>query len=238
MKKRPVLVVDDEISILRYVSALLRRNGYDTVTASNGEEGLILAEQENPMLVILDIMMPLVNGFEVCQRLREWSEVPLIMLSAKADENDKVKCLDLGADDYITKPFGAEELMARIRAVLRRTEAAGAVTDRPPFSAGELKISFAQRQVTMAGQEVRLTRTEFGLLQELALNAGKVLTHIHLLQKIWGPEYHDEKESLREFIRRLRSKLEPDRDNPSYILSVPGVGYQFRPEHPRESRTP
>ncbi len=228
MKKTCILVVDDEVSIIRFVSARLRKEGYEIITASNGEEALLRAEEENPTLVLLDIMMPKMDGFEVCRRLREWSEVPIIMLSAKGEESDKVKCLDLGADDYVTKPFGGEELLARVRAVLRRAEVTGAVSDRPPFTSGDLKISFAQRQVTVAGREVKLTPTEFGLLQELTLNAGKVLTHTHLLQKVWGPEYRDEKEYLHEFVRRLRNKLEPDKDNPSYIVSVSGVGYQFR----------
>ncbi len=228
MKKICILVVDDEVSIIRFVSARLRKEGYEIITASNGEEALLRAQEENPTLVLLDIMMPKMDGFEVCRRLREWSEVPIIMLSAKGEESDKVKCLDLGADDYLTKPFGWRELLARVRAVLRRAEVAGAVSDRPPFTSEDLKISFAQRQVTVAGREVKLTPTEFGLLQELTLNAGKVLTHTHLLQKVWGPEYRDEKEYLHEFVRRLRSKLEPDKENPGYIVSVPGIGYQFR----------
>ncbi len=218
--------MDDEVSILRYVSARLRKEGYEVVTASNGEEALQRAEEEPPVLVMLDIMMPEMDGYEVCHRLREWSEVPIIMLSARGDESDKVKCFELGADDYITKPFGSDELLARVKAVLRRTEVKSAPV-RPALACGELKVSFAQRQVTVAGREVKLTPTEFYLLQELTLNAGKVLTHAHLLQKIWGPEYRDEKEYLHEFARRLRKKLEPDRDNPRYIISVSGVGYQF-----------
>ena len=228
MKKTHILVVDDEVSIIRFVSARLRKEGYKIITASNGEEALLRAEEENLSLVLLDIMMPKMDGFEVCRRLREWSEVPIIMLSAKGEESDKVKCLDLGADDYITKPFGGEELLARVRAVLRRAEVAGAVSDRPPFTSEDLKISFAQRQVSIAGREVKLTPTEFALLQELTLNAGKVLTHTYLLQKVWGPEYRDEKEYLHEFVRRLRNKLEPDKKKPSYIISVPGIGYQFK----------
>jgi two-component system KDP operon response regulator KdpE len=228
MKKTCILVVDDEVSIIRFVSAHLRKEGYEIITASNGEEALLRAEEENPTLVLLDIMMPKMDGFEVCRRLREWSQVPIIMLSVKGEESDKVKCLDLGADDYVTKPFGGEELLARVRAVLRRAEVAGAVSDRPPFASGDLKISFAQRQVTVAGRDVKLTPTEFGLLQELTLNAGKILTHTHLLQKVWGPEYRDEKEYLHEFVRRLRNKLEPDKEKPRYIVSVPSIGYQFR----------
>jgi len=228
VKKNCILIVDDEVSILRYVSARLRKNGYDVVTAANGEEGLRKAEEENPALIILDIVMPKIDGFEVCHRLREWSDVPIIMLSAKGDENDKVKCLNLGADDYITKPFGTEELLARVGAVLRRAEATNAAPNRPPFTCGDLKISFAQRQVMVRGSKVKLTPTEFSLLQELVLNAGKVLTHTHLLQKVWGPEYRNEKEYLHEFVWRLRNKLEADRENPRYIISIAGVGYQFK----------
>lgn len=228
MKKICILVVDDEVSILRYVGARLRKEGYEVITAINGEEALVKAEEENPTLVILDIMMPKMDGFEVCSRLREWTEAPIIMLSARGDERDKVKCLDLGADDYITKPFDTEELLARVRAVLRRTELATSSPMHPPFACSDFQISFAQRQVTVAGNEVKLTPTEYNLLRELVLNAGKVLTHVQLLQKVWGPDYQDEKEYLHEFVRRLRNKLEPDKDNPRYIVSVPGVGYRFK----------
>ena len=228
MKRSSILIVDDEGSIIRYVSARLRKAGYGIITASNGEEALRRAEEEPPALVMLDIMMPKIDGFEVCRRLREWSDVPIIMLSAKGDEGDKVKCLGLGADDYITKPFGSDELLARVKAVLRRAEATAAPL-RPAFVSGELKVSFAQRQVTVAGREVKLTPTEFCLLQELTLHAGQVLTHTQLLQKVWGPEYRDEKEYVHEFIRRLRHKLEPDREIPRYIISVSGVGYEFHP---------
>jgi two-component system KDP operon response regulator KdpE len=236
MKKTNVLVVDDEVNVLRYVRACLQKDKYDVIMASDGEEALLRAEEENPMLVILDIMMPKLNGFEVCRRLREWSEVPIIMLSARADEGDKVKCLDLGADDYITKPFGADELLARVRALLRRAEAAVAVPTRPSFNSAELNISFAQRRVTMGDRELRLTPTEYNLLQELALNSGKVLTHTHLLNKVWGPEYRDETEYLHEYIRRLRNKLEPDKDNPAYIFSISGVGYRLRDEETQTER--
>lgn len=227
MVKACILVVDDELSILRYVSACLRKEGYEPVIANNGRDALTLAEEQNPRLVLLDIMMPLMDGFEVLRRLREWSHVPVIMVSAKADEKDKVKCLDLGADDYITKPFGIEEVLARVRAVLRRTEAASAPT-RTSFASGDLAISFAQRQVTVAGKEVKLTPTEYNLLQELVLNAGKVLTYTHLLNKVWGSEYRDEREYLHVFVRRLRAKLEPEAPEPKYITTVSGVGYQFK----------
>jgi len=228
MTKPGILVVDDELSILKYVSACLRREGYEPILANNGQDALVLAEEENPTLVILDIMMPKMDGFEVCQRLREWSQLPIIMLSARGDEEDKVKCLDLGADDYITKPFGVGELIARVRAVFRRTEAAGTIPTQPSFTSGDLEINFAQRRVTVAGEEVRLTPTEYALLQELSLNAGKVLTHTHLLNKVWGLEYREERQYLHVFTRRLRTKLEPDPTDPRYIMSVPGVGYQFK----------
>jgi len=228
MKKTCVLIVDDEVSILRYLQGILRGEGYEVVSASNGQEALRLAEEENPALIILDIMMPKLGGFEVCRKVREWLQSPIIMLSARDDEQDKVKCLDLGADDYITKPFGAEELLARIRAVFRRTNGSTPVTTPPSFTAGELNINFAQRQVTISGKEVKLTPTEYNLLQELTLNAGKVLTHSHLLNKVWGPEYGEEREYLHVFVRRLRNKIEYDPTDPHFIVTVPAVGYKLR----------
>jgi two-component system KDP operon response regulator KdpE len=182
---------------------------------------------ELPDLIILDIMMPKMDGFAVCRRLREWSQIPIIMLSARNDEKDKVQCLDLGADDYIVKPFGASELIARVSAVLRRTKTADASPVKSSIASGELAINFTKRQVTRAGVEVKLTPTEYALLRELALNSGKVLTHTHLLNQVWGPEYRDEREYLHVFVRRLRSKLEPNPDDPAYILTISGVGYQF-----------
>lgn len=228
MVKNRILIVDDELSILKYVSASLRQAEYEPFIASNGQDALVMAETESPALVLLDITMPGIDGFEVLRRLREWTHIPVIMVSARVDNNDKVKCLDLGADDYITKPFSIEELLARVRAVLRRTQ----VANEPAFSSfdyGDLSISFAQRQVKIAGKEVKLTPTEFNLLQEFILNAGKVLTHAHLLNKVWGPEYRDEREYLHVFVRRLRDKIEPGAAKPRYIQTVSGVGYQFKP---------
>ncbi|MBU2535548.1 MAG: response regulator transcription factor [Chloroflexi bacterium] len=226
MKKR-ILIVDDEVSILKFLRSNLEDRGYAVISASNGEEALNTIEMELPDLIVLDVMMPKMDGFEVCRRLREWSQIPIIMLSARGDEKDKVKCLDLGADDYIVKPFGANELMARVSAVLRRTKTADMSPVRSSIASGDLAINFAKRQITRAGTEVKLTPTEYALLQELAVNSGKVLTHTHLLNKVWGPEYRDEREYLHVFVRRLRSKLEPNPDNPTYILTVSGVGYQF-----------
>jgi two-component system KDP operon response regulator KdpE len=228
MKKTRILVVDDELSIIKFLRANLESKDYEVLAAMDGAEALQTFEMELPDLVILDIMMPKLDGFEVCRRLREWSQIPIIMLSARGDESDKVKCLDLGADDYITKPFGASELIARVKAVLRRTEAATTVPIKPSFTSGDLEINFAQRRVTVAGKEVKLTPTEYTLLQEFALNAGKVLTHTYLLNKVWGPEYREEREYLHVFIRRLRAKLEPDPTNPKCIMTVSGIGYQFK----------
>ena len=228
MKKTRILVVDDELSIIKFLRANLESKDYEVLAAMDGAEALHTIEMELPDLVILDIMMPKLDGFEVCRRLREWSQIPVIMLSARGDESDKVKCLDLGADDYITKPFGKDELIARVRAVTRRTETAASMPTQPSFTSGDLEISFAQRRVTVAGKEVKLTPTEYTLLQEFVLNAGKVLTHTHLLNKVWGPEYSEEREYLHVFVRRLRAKLEPAPTNPRYIVTVPGVGYQFK----------
>ncbi len=228
MRKPRTLIVDDEISIIKFLRANLEANGYEVTAALNGAEALHTFEMELPDLVILDIMMPEMDGFEVCRRLREWSQIPIIMLSARADESDKVKCLDLGADDYITKPFGKDELIARVKAVLRRTDMDTASPTQTSFSSRDLEINFAKRQVTMAGKEVKLTPTEFSLLQEFSLNAGKVLTHAHLLSRVWGAEYRDEREYLHVFVRRLRAKIEPDPTDPSYIMTVPGIGYQIK----------
>ncbi len=227
MKER-ILIVDDEPSILKFVRSNLQDKGYAVISATSGEEALHLIEMELPDLIILDIMMPGMDGFEVCRRLRQWSQTPIIMLSARGEEKDKVKCLDLGADDYIVKPFGANELMARVSAVLRRTRTTGTPPTKSSITSGDLVINLAKRQVTKAGMEVKLTPTEYALLQELAVNAGKVLTHSHLLHRVWGPEYREEREYLHVFVRRLRAKLEPDPNHPRYILTVSGVGYQFK----------
>jgi len=226
MKKR-ILIVDDELSILKFLRSNLEDSGYEVTSAANGEEALNTIERELPDLIILDVMMPKMDGFEVCRRLREWSQIPIIMLSARGDERDKVQCLDLGADDYIVKPFGSNELIARVSAVLRRTKTAITSPAKSSITSGDLVMNFAKRQVTRAGEDVKLTPTEYALLQELTVNSGKVLTHTHLLNKVWGPEYRDEREYLHVFVRRLRSKLEADPNNPTYILTVSGVGYQF-----------
>ena len=228
MHRLRILVVDDDLAVLKFVRANLQAAGYEVLTGLDGAEALQVIEKELPDLIILDIMMPTIDGFEVCRQIREWSQVPIVMLSARGDEEDKVKCLDLGADDYLTKPFGVQELMARVRAVFRRTEGASAISPEPTFTSGDLEVNFAQRKVTVADREVRLTPTEYRLLKELVLNAGKVLTHTYLLNRAWGSEYGQETQYLHVFARRLRAKLELEPANPRHIITVPGVGYRFK----------
>ena len=227
MNKPRVLVVDDDQAILRLLCANLKARGYEVTTAVNGEEALAELEMNLADLIILDIMMPKVDGVEVCRRIREWSQVPIIMLSARGDEKDKVKCLELGADDYLTKPFGVAELIARVKTALRHSGSSGAVPTQSTFSCGDIEVNFVKRRVTVRGTEVRLTPTEYSLLQQLVGNADKVLTHAMLLKRVWGEQYYSEKEYLRVFIGRLRKKLEPDPENPKYIITIPGVGYHF-----------
>ena len=226
MKKPRVLIVDDEPETVKYVSTNLRVRGYEVLTAEDGQTALSEFNRSLVDLVILDIMMPGPDGFEVCQAIRRQSDVPVIMLSARGRERDIVRALDLGADDYLTKPFGVEEMLARVRAALRRTSQTG-IVPRPPLVIDDLEIDFGSRVATIRGREVRLTPTEYDLMAHLAINAGRVLTHRSLLQAVWGPEYGDETEYLWAYIRRLRRKLEPDPSSPRYILTQPGVGYSF-----------
>ena len=227
MDKTHILVVDDDPAILRLVSTNLKARGYEVSTAMEGEESLEAVERDFIKLVILDLMMPKLDGVEVCRRIREWSKVPIIVLSARGDEKDKVKCLELGADDYLTKPFGIAELMARIKTALRHSADSRVSPAQSNFTCGDLEINFALRRVTVGGKEVTLTPTEYCLLQHLAVNADKVLTHSMILQSVWGSEYSSEKEYLRVFVGRLRKKIEPDQQNPRYIQTVPGVGYHI-----------
>ena len=225
MKKTRVLVVDDEPETLKYVGANLRARGFEVVTAADGTEALKQAAEDVFDLVLLDITMPGPDGFAVCQALRQQSTVPIIMLSARGQEKDKVRALDLGADDYITKPFGIEELLARARSTLRRSQQETSTAG--PLVIGDLVINFAERRVTRAGEEVKLTPTEYELLVQLARSAGKVLSHTMLLQRVWGPEYGEESDYLWAYMRRLRRKLEAEPDHPRYLLTEPGVGYRM-----------
>jgi two-component system KDP operon response regulator KdpE len=231
MHKPFILVVDDEPGIAKFLKVNLTENGFETGIARDGQEALQAVEKRLPDLIILDIMMPNIDGFAVLQRIREWSPVPIIMLSSRSDEAEKVKCLRLGADDYISKPFGINELLARVEAVLRRSRPDRERVTSSLFRSGELVIDFTRRKVSVAGTDIKLTPTEYELLRELALNAGKVLTHTELLRKVWGPEYRDEREYLRVFIAQLRTKLKLAGSDVTYITTVPGVGYRFQDGH-------
>jgi two-component system KDP operon response regulator KdpE len=227
MNKKSILIVDDDPAILRLLSTNLKARDYNVLTATNGMESIDIVQTDTVDLIILDIMMPVMDGVEVCQRVREWSDVPIIMLSARGDEKDKVKCLDLGADDYLTKPFGIAELMARIKTAFRHRGDPSVAPALTSFISNGLEINFPKRRVTVDEKEITLTPTEYSLLQHLAVNSGKVLTHTMILQSVWGNEYSSEKEYLRVFVGRLRRKLEPDPKNPRYIQTIPGVGYHM-----------
>jgi two-component system, OmpR family, KDP operon response regulator KdpE len=226
-KMKRILLAEDEVALRDFVSRNLHARGFEVLEANNGLEAMALWEQEDPHLLILDIMMPRMDGLEVCRRVREHSTVPIIVLTALDSESDKVTALDLGADDYLTKPFGVEELLARVRAAFRRSqwEVVPPSSDLKQF--GELVIDLAGHVVCVRDVEVRLSPTEFSVLKQLVLNAGRVLTHRMLLQSIWGPEYGGEAEYVRVYINRLRQKLEADPANPRYLLTEPGVGYRF-----------
>ncbi|MBI4320571.1 MAG: response regulator transcription factor [Chloroflexi bacterium] len=225
MRLATVLVVDDEPRYVRLISYNLESSGYTVAAAKTGEEALQAVAQGDVELVLLDIRLPGMDGYEVCERLREFSTVPVIMLTAKGENCDKVKGLRLGADDYVTKPFSAEELLARVEAVLRRSRFSEHASPRPNLSVGDLYIDFAQRLVTVRGREVRLSPTEYRLLHCLAANAGRVVVQEEILEKVWGPEYRGPFEGLRVYVRRLRQKIEADPDDPKHILTRPGIGY-------------
>ena len=225
MKKSHILVVDDDPAILRLLRSNLKARGHEVSSALDGEEALLAVESDFIDLVILDIMMPKIDGVEVCRRIREWSQVPIIMLSGRGDEEDIVECLELGADDYLTKPFSVAELIARVNTAFRHFGGTTAAPTPSLFKCGVIEINFAMRRVMVDGNEVRLTPTEYSLLQQLAVNANKVLTHSTILRSVWGQQYQSETEYLHVFIGRLRKKLEPEPENPTHIITVPGVGY-------------
>lgn len=226
MNRKPkVLVVDDEPSIRMFVRANLEARGYEVELAKDGVEGLEMAARGLPDAVVLDINMPKMDGIEVCRRLREWTQTPVIMLSVREGEADKVKALDEGADDYVTKPFSIEELLARVRAALRRR--AAAASEAPVFRSGDLEVDFSRHIARLRGQSLKLTRTEYALLAYLAANHDKVLTHRELLHNVWGPEYGEEAEYLRTFVRQLRRKIEDDPANPRFILTESRFGYRL-----------
>ncbi|MBI4495250.1 MAG: response regulator transcription factor [Chloroflexi bacterium] len=227
-RSQTVLVVDDEPRIRRFVRTELEAQGYRVLLAENGAQGLELIETEAPDLVVLDLIMPGIDGFETLERLRELTQVPVILLTAKGGDRDKVRGLDLGADDYLTKPFNPEELSARIRAVLRRTRAPATSESHRPLVYGDLLVDLDQRRVLVGDREVALSPTEWQLLYYLASNAGKVILHEDLLAMTWGPEYRNDLQYLRVWISRLRRKLRDDPVQPRFIRTVPGVGYMVK----------
>jgi two-component system KDP operon response regulator KdpE len=226
-----VVIVDDEPSLIKFVSQNLRARGYDVADASNGLEGVERVREYKPDLVILDINMPGMDGFEACSYIRQFSDAAIIMLTASGHEGDKIRALDLGADDYLTKPFGIGELMARVRAVMRRVSQAETRSNRQEaVSAGNLEVDFEHRRVSVKGAPVKLTPTEYSLLEQLVTRPDQVITHRELLSTVWGAEYRDETEYLRVYMGRLRRKLEEDPANPRLLVTEPGVGYRFVPQ--------
>jgi two-component system KDP operon response regulator KdpE len=218
-----VLVVDDEPQILRGLTTMLRGAGYDVTTAENGADALAQAAANPPEAVILDLVLPDARGTDVARELRSWSEAPIILLSAVDEEREKVAALDAGADDYVTKPFGVDELLARLRAALRRVGEPSA----PVIEIGGVRIDVANRDVRLDGERLKLTPHEFDLLRVLAQNQGKLLTHRMLLREVWGPSYQVEAHYLHVYVSHLRRKIEPDPQSPRYLLTEPGAGYRL-----------
>jgi two-component system, OmpR family, KDP operon response regulator KdpE len=218
-----VLVVDDEPQILRALQMKLRSAGYAVETAVSAQEALTKAAMRPPEAIILDVLLPDGSGTDVCRELRSWSAVPIVVLSAVGEEQEKIAALDAGADDYVTKPFSGDELLARLRAALRRAESPA----RPVLEVGQLRLDLEKRTVTMAGEPVALTPIEYDLLRLLARHEGKLLTHPAILREIWGPAYREESNYLHVYVSHLRRKIEPDPARPRYLLNQPGVGYRL-----------
>jgi two-component system KDP operon response regulator KdpE len=228
VRKGRVLVVDDEEQIRRSLARALTSRGFDVRTAADGGDAVAEAEAFTPDLVVLDLNLPEADGFAVTRRLRTWSKVPILVLSVREDESDKVEALDLGADDYLTKPFGIDEFMARVRALLRRAEPTDATGPLRFAVEGRVEIDLGRRVVTRDGHEVRLTKTEWGLLEAFGYHHGKLLTHRWLLEHVWGDGYGDDVEVLRVFVSQLRKKIEPDPRRPAAIVTEPGIGYRWQ----------
>jgi two-component system KDP operon response regulator KdpE len=232
MSEATILVIDDEPQIRRVLRATLSSRGYVIVDAKTGEEGIELTRKDKPDLILLDVNMPGMGGLEACREIRRGSNAPIIMLTVRNAERDKVAALDAGADDYVVKPFGIEELLARVRAALRRHGAGEAL---PPIETKDLRIDLESRSVRAHGEDVHLTPKEYEVLKFLITNQGKPLTHRRLLQAVWGPDYGEETENLRVVINQLRKKIESDPAHPKYILTEPWVGYRF--QAPRSTAT-
>jgi two-component system KDP operon response regulator KdpE len=220
-----VLVVDDEPQIVRGLTIILRSEGYVVDAAQTKSQALAMLAARPPDALVLDLVLPDGQGVEVCEEVRRWSRLPILVLSAVGDEREKVRALDAGADDYVTKPFGTDELLARLRAVMRR---ASRPAGSPVIEVGELHIDVADRSVTRAGDEIRLTPIEFDLLRVLAQHQGRLVTHRQLLHEVWGPEYGQETHYLRVHVAHIRAKLEADPSRPEYVITEPGVGYRLR----------
>lgn len=235
MSGETILVVDDEPQIRRVMRSTLSSNGYVITEAMTGEEGVESVRKQKPDLVLLDMNMPGMGGLEACKEIRRASDAPIIMLTVRNAERDKVMALDAGADDYVVKPFGIEELLARIRSALRRYAPGDAVA---PFVSKDVTIDFESRVVAVRGHDVHLTPKEFDVLKHLVANQGKPLTHRRLLQSVWGPDYGEETENLRVVINQLRKKIEVDPARPKYILTEPWIGYRFQPQRPNTAKTP
>jgi len=233
MSEASILIADDEPQIRRVLRSTLSSQGYVILDAKTGEDAIEIVRKEKPDLVLLDVNMPGMGGIEACREIRRATEAPIIMLTVRNAERDKVLALDAGADDYVVKPFGIEELLARIRAALRRYAPGDAL---PPFITKDLALDFESRQLTVRGEEVHLTPKEFDVLKHLIANQGKPLTHRRLLQSVWGPDYGEETENLRVVINQLRKKIESDPSKPKYIRTEPWVGYRFQPPRPISSR--
>jgi two-component system KDP operon response regulator KdpE len=225
-----VLVVEDEPQIRRFLRATLTHHGYHLIEAVTAQEGLAYAATHNPALIILDLGLPDLDGLDVTRQVREWSEVPIIVLSARGQEQDKIAALDAGADDYLTKPFGVGELLARMRVALRHVQQAAEASGDSCFEVGDLKVDLARRQVMVAAEEVHLTPIEYNLLKTLVQHAGKVVTQTQLLKEVWGPAYSAESHYLRVYMSQLRRKIEVDPARPRYLLTEPGVGYRLKVE--------
>ena len=228
MKTIRVLIVDDDPAIRKFIKANLEARNYQVLLAPDGEEAIKVIESELPDLILLDIMMPKLNGIEVCRRVREWSKIPIIILSAREGEMDKVKCLDCGADDYLTKPFSLRELLARIKAVLRRAQDNSENIIHSQYCRADLEVDLGKNRVILEGKDIVLTKTEYKILSYLVVNAGRVITADQILAKVWGEEYTGDSHMVQVFIARLRKRLKDNSKEPKYIETRSGIGYTMK----------
>ncbi|HEX9778533.1 MAG TPA: response regulator [Geopsychrobacteraceae bacterium] len=228
--KTLILLIEDEPQMRRFLRVSLQSQGYRLIEAETGSDGLVQVASRQPAIILLDLGLPDIDGLEVTEKLREWTTTPIIVISAREQERDKVRALDAGADDYLTKPFGADELLARIRVSLRHRARQEAGQDTPVFQAGKLQVDFNKRQVLLDGEEIHLTPLEYRLLTTLIRHADKVVTHTHLLREVWGPRQANQVQYLRVYMAQLRQKLEDDPARPRFFINEPGIGYRFKSE--------